>query len=383
MSSRKIRLTILCMTVALVMAPLGMSLRTTAQESTGSVLMQIAEESLNAQYQTLVSGDIDTALKGKRFGHLFRAGIGNQLLAHVAMRAALMKTRQDFKGFRTKLLFQEIQVNGDKAQLKATEITELDMDPPPGGPRVTTSKDPHVFEFAMIAGEWHLISDSIVRPAPVPPKGDLPSTSLPPPTTNSPPSSKLSRKHHADLSAKHSFTSPQPGNYDRYTAINYAKAHALSYNSAFKTFNNDCTNFVSQSLLAGGWQMVLGYYTHNDVWWYSCALPGGLVCHASYTWGAAYNFHEFLGTSPGQRTNYVSYFGDVDQGDIIFADWDAPDGHHPDGRIDHVMFVTGKDTEGNLYISQHTNDRLDRPMAQVILQEPAANFYGFKIKDSY
>ncbi len=383
MSSRRIRLAILSMTMVLVMSALGTSLRTTAQRSTASELMEIAEESLNTQYQTLVSGDIDTALKGKRFGHLFRDGIGNQLSAHVALRDALKKTRQDFKGFRTKLLLQEVQVDGDKAQLRATEITELDMDPPPGGPKITKSSDRHVFDFARIAGEWHLTNDSIVRPAPVLPKGDLPSIPLPPPTTNRQPPSGLGRKHHGRPLREHPLTSPLPVSYDRGASVDYAKAHALSYNTAFKAFNDDCTNFVSQSLLAGGWQMVLGYYTNNDVWWYGCALPGGYTCHASYTWGAAFNFHEFLGTSPGQRTNFVQYYGDVWPGDIIFADWDGPSGHHPDGRIDHVMFVTGRDSEGNLYISQHTTDRLDRPMTQVIFQEREANFYGFTVKDSY
>lgn len=378
MFSEKIRppVILLIASVLLLIAELGVSPRATAQNSTASELLQIAEESLEAQYETLVTGDADKAVQEKRFARRFSAAIRNKLSSQQAIRLGLRKTRQVFKGFRTKLVLKEIQINNDKAQLKATEITELALDTPPGGPKVTKSSDPHVFNFVKSNGEWHLVSDLVVTPAPVLAKADQPSTPLPPPLSTR---LAVSRKHHAELNH-----SVRPFvNYDRVAAVDYAKAHALSYNPAFKRFNNDCTNFVSQTLLAGGWQMALGVYTHNDVWWYSCMLPGGNVCRASYTWGAAFNFHEFLGTSPGQRTNMADHFGDVWPGDIIFADWDGPTGHHPDGRIDHVMVVTGRDTDGNLYISQHTNDRLNRPMTQVILQETEANFYGFRIKDSY
>lgn len=375
-----IRSVILFATLALGLTALEGSRRTTAQSSTASDLMQIAEESLNTQYQTLISGDSDTALKGKRLGHLFRAAITDQLAFQISRRAVLMRTRQDYKGFRTKLVFQDLQITGDKAQLKATEITEFDMDPPPGGPKVTKSSDPHVFQFENTNGEWHLVSDVIVRPAPVLPKV-LPTGSLLP-TPNERPARGASLKHHAEVSAK-SVTSP-PVSYDRYAAVNYARAHALSYNADYKRFGNDCTNFVSQSLFAGGITMVYGVYTHNDVWWYTCALPGGYVCHASYTWGAAFNLHEFLGTGPGlQRASGAQAYTGAWLGDIIFADWDGPTGHHPDGRIDHVMIVTGIDTQGNQYISQHTNDRLDRPMADIRMEQSEANFYGYNIRDSY
>jgi hypothetical protein len=356
---------------------------TSARETLAGELMEIAQESLNAQYATLVSGDIATGLAGKRFETRFRNAIGDQLTSRVAIRSALLKKKIEFTAFRTKLVFQGLEVKDDKAQLTAIEITERDMNTPPGGPKITKSSDPHIFDFVKTSGEWQLVSDTIVRPKPVFSQDgeDLPLVPLPPPTTDGPPEKNLRRRHHAVLTPRS--VAAMPVGYDRITAINYARAHALSYNTDFKRFGNDCTNFISQTLLAGGWQMVYGLYTHNDVWWYTCSLPGGYACHASYTWGAAYNFHAFLNTGPGHRTDYVQYYGDVWPGDLIFADWDRPGQHLPDGRIDHVMFVTGRDTEGNLFISQHTTDRLDRPFAEVILSETSAQFFGHRVKDSY
>ena len=37
---------------------------------------------------------------------------------------------------------------------------------------------------------------------------------------------------------------------------NYAKAHAEHYNPLYNAHRNDCTNFVSQCIEAGGFRMV-------------------------------------------------------------------------------------------------------------------------------
>jgi len=379
MALTKLQVITVCTAIALLSSSMEVAFSSSRQRSLSAELIAIAEDSLNAQYQTLVSGDVEASLKARPLAHLYRATIANQLNSQVAIRAELKKVKMSYKSFRTRLVLRDIQVDGDKAQLKATEVTSMDMDTPPGGPKVTKFSDPHVFDFINEGGEWHLVNDVIVRPAPVVEKqqADLPAA---PPAKDLAEAKALKHYNHAvsTRAATRMF-----GSYDRVASVAYAKQYALTYNSAFKHFNNDCTNFVSQSLNAGGWEMVTGYYTNQDVWWYACALPGGYVCNASYTWGAAYNFRQFLNTSPGNRTVAAQQLSNLFTGDIIFADWDGPSGHHPDGRVDHVMFVTGKDTDGNLYISQHTNDRLDRPMAQVILQETEAQFYGFKVKDSY
>ncbi|WP_426004861.1 amidase domain-containing protein [Paenarthrobacter sp. NyZ202] len=41
--------------------------------------------------------------------------------------------------------------------------------------------------------------------------------------------------------------------------VNYARYWAFGRNGAYRQFGNDCQNFVSQSLNAGGWQHVGGW----------------------------------------------------------------------------------------------------------------------------
>jgi len=63
-----------------------------------------------------------------------------------------------------------------------------------------------------------------------------------------------------------------PGFYDRQAAATYARRYASAPNPAFAQITgNDCTNFVSQALLAGGWPMIGGSAwdsTDNGAWWY-------------------------------------------------------------------------------------------------------------------
>ena len=171
-------------------------------------------------------------------------------------------------------------------------------------------------------------------------------------------------------------SSPQSG-FNRVAAVNYARTFAITYNPLYFRFNNDCTNFTSQTMLTGGWQMSgLGAALDRadpDSWYYSCLSLFRPI--TTYSWGAAYNFNVFA--LRAGRVEGIQYYEDLNPGDIIFADWDSLDGtHQPDGRVDHIMIVTGKDTDGNVYVSYHTNDHKDRSMTDIRIAEPNANFYG-------
>jgi len=382
MSSSKLRWLFLGLTIPLLALPFGLSFPTAAQKATSSEFLEIAEESLKAQYDTLVSGDGNAAFRGKRFTHSYHDVVQASLPTHIALRLKLKERKQDFKSFRTKLSLDEINVNGDQAELKAIETTEFDMDPP-GGPRLARTSDVHVFKFARVGGEWQLIQDSVVRPKLEAPPGGLPPTTvpLPPPLVDRPGVAAQRRAEKSPSFVNASFFRSAPASYDANAASQYAQAHATNYNPSYCRFGNDCTNFASQSVFAGGWPMVTGFYRNTNVWWFSC-LVGNHICNSSYTWGAAWNFHEFLGIS--HRADTLSGWQDTIEGDLIFADWDTVGGGHlPDGRVDHVMIVTGKDTQGNTYISQHTNDRLNWPMTATLQLEPNARFYGYRMKSSF
>lgn len=140
-------------------------------------------------------------------------------------------------------------------------------------------------------------------------------------------------------------------------AVNYAIKYALKENPNFKKFKNDCTNFVSQCLLAGGWPMVgSGWFTSrkdDDVWWYG----KGVLADASYTWGGAHNFMAFVESSGRgvKATKDEMAPGDVIQ--ILFND-----------HADHTMIVTGGNctTAGNqLLMSYHTTNRLNKSLTEI------------------
>jgi hypothetical protein len=101
--------------------------------------------------------------------------------------------------------------------------------------------------------------------------------------------------------------------FNRSAAADYAVKYALSPNSAFPPYSNDCTSFVSQAMLAGGWTMVGGSVfdrQDDDVWWWGKST----FSQASYTWGGADNFSRFVAASGrGKRGSR----GDLGLGDVV------------------------------------------------------------------
>jgi hypothetical protein len=120
----------------------------------------------------------------------------------------------------------------------------------------------------------------------------------------------------------------------------------------FGRLTNDCTNFVSQTLLAGGWPMVGSHDVRDragaDQWWFG----GSAFTKCSYAWGGAQNLHDFLQLSG--RGRIVSSIDQLHEGDIVqFKNTSA--------HVWHSMVVTGK-ASGDLLLSYHTNDNLDKTL---------------------
>lgn len=167
--------------------------------------------------------------------------------------------------------------------------------------------------------------------------------------------------------------------------MNYALKWATGGgNPDYYRFGNDCTNFVSQCMYTGGWQMV-GFgggfsRASPSVWYYSCISSVSFRPIASYSWGAAYNFNVFI-LNAGRVTG-VQYYQDLIPGDLIFADWDTANHgpHVPDGRVDHAMIITAKTSDGNVFVSYHSNDTRNRSMIDIAAAEPSANFFGDRVR---
>lgn len=153
---------------------------------------------------------------------------------------------------------------------------------------------------------------------------------------------------------------------NRANMVNYARTYARSYNGSFRTFSNDCTNFVSQAALAGGWGMISGWYRSDSAWWYDSSWMG----IQSWTWAGAQNWKVFALNSG--RTSILRSVWDMQLGDVLQLDFDR------DSNINHSMIVTNRGT-GDMYLSYHTTDTLDRSLNSIIAVYPSAWYYSHRM----
>lgn len=134
--------------------------------------------------------------------------------------------------------------------------------------------------------------------------------------------------------------------YDRLKAVQYAERWWNSYNPAYKKFEVDCTNFISQCLHTGGAPM-RGYPSRGAGWW----LQNN---NWSYSWAVANSLKIYFANSKsGLRAREVSSPSELLLGDIICYDFEG------DGRFNHNTIVTGKDANGMPLVNAHTyNSRM-------------------------
>ncbi|ALC92092.1 hypothetical protein AM500_21590 [Bacillus sp. FJAT-18017] len=134
--------------------------------------------------------------------------------------------------------------------------------------------------------------------------------------------------------------------YDRRKAVQYAERWWNSYNPAFKKFEVDCTNFISQCLHAGGAPM-RGYPNRGQGWWMRSN-------NWSFSWSVANSLRLYLGTSKsGLRAREVSSPDKLLLGDVICYDFEG------DGRYNHNTIVVAKDANGMPLVNAHTyNSRM-------------------------
>ena len=134
--------------------------------------------------------------------------------------------------------------------------------------------------------------------------------------------------------------------YNRLEAVRYAERWWNSYNSNYKKFDVDCTNFISQCLHAGGAPMT-GQPNRSKGWWMANN-------NWSYSWSVAHSFRWYLsGSKSGLQAKEVSSPSDLLLGDVICYDFQG------DGRFDHTTIVVAKDQDNMPLVNAHTtNSRL-------------------------
>jgi len=134
--------------------------------------------------------------------------------------------------------------------------------------------------------------------------------------------------------------------YNRQRVKEYADQYWNSSNPSFLAFEVDCTNYVSQCLLAGGAPM--NYTGRREAgWWYQGRKAGREWW--SYSWSVSNALQHYLTSSRGGlQAEQVQSPYELDLGDVIFYDWDG------DGAYQHSTIVTGFDAAGEPLVNAHT-----------------------------
>jgi hypothetical protein len=137
--------------------------------------------------------------------------------------------------------------------------------------------------------------------------------------------------------------------YDRARVLEYAHKWALSRNPVFIDYmgiGGDCTNFISQCVLAGCRHM---NYTPTFGWYYISNTD------RAPAWTGVPFFYNFIIANKGVGPFAVdAKAADMEIGDIIQLG-------RRDGTFYHTLAVTGSGRR-SLLVSTHTDDSLDRPL---------------------
>ncbi|WP_253264300.1 amidase domain-containing protein [Brevibacillus sp. MCWH] len=129
-------------------------------------------------------------------------------------------------------------------------------------------------------------------------------------------------------------------------AVAYAEQYWNSANPAFPHFTDDCTNFISQCLYAGGIPMLFSREKGRG-WW----MRPGKSASWSYSWAVAHSLYLLLKSGgPPMRAVQKRSPEQLVPGDVICYDFDG------DGRFQHTTIVVAKDANHMPLVNAHTTN---------------------------
>ncbi len=135
----------------------------------------------------------------------------------------------------------------------------------------------------------------------------------------------------------------------------YARRWALARNPLFNDyspFGGDCTNFVSQCILAGAPVM---NYTPTFGWYYRSDAD------RAPAWTGVEPFYRFLTENEGEGP----FGAEIAEADVLVGD--VVQLGREDGDFYHTLFVLEKTGE-EIYVAAHTDDAFMRPLSSYIYE---------------
>ena len=145
--------------------------------------------------------------------------------------------------------------------------------------------------------------------------------------------------------------------YDRLKAVSYAQKWALSQNPKFYHFGGiggDCTNFISQCLLAGGAPM---NYDRVNGWFYINSY------NRSASWTSVKYLQNYLLRPKAFGLNaHAEQIENLEIGDLIQLR------QFPNLEFNHTLIIT-KITQKEIFVCAHSDDSLNRPLSSYDFEE--------------
>ncbi|GAA3309687.1 hypothetical protein GCM10020295_75000 [Streptomyces cinereospinus] len=283
-------------------------------------------------------------------------------------REGLARLGEKYSAASTSVTLDRTSVKGRKAVVTVTETTSLTYEKVRGDePRTTGFQAHHRLTFqADRRGDWRLTGirgtdDGYLAVN----QTARPRVAAATTTQNTMPSAPRAAITLPAPSNPKNFTA---GGYDYKAMAAYAEKYWSTYNTAYPDFNGqgaggDCTNFVSQSLKAGGWKHVPGYVYDYTRWFGTADIQS----------------HSFVGVNEwswfalnSQRVTSLANVHQMDVGDVLQVDFDR------DGSKDHTMIVTYRSRQGVPYLTYHSTNTYRRSVASIIAAYPSAAYYAYR-----
>ncbi|MDK0520696.1 amidase domain-containing protein [Streptomyces sp. ML-6] len=247
-----------------------------------------------------------------------------------------------------------------------------------GAPEYEEYSVPHTLTFTRdTSGAWLLAKDRAEVDG-----GPVPSTQIADPVDAPAPDSE----NEGDKGTPSATTEPPSGSVDprivpaakasatasyNYSAmVRYANKYWKKPNSNYRTYGNDCTNFISQVMRAGGWKATSGSFAsrkNNKKWFYASH-----TWTTSYTWAGAENWYWFA-VKHSKRTKSLDNVWKLVSADVLQANWKP----RKDDIIDHTMVVT-KLYKGTPYLTYHTGNTHNKSLRKLLADHPNAAWYAHR-----
>lgn len=298
-------------------------------------------------------------------------------------RKKLSALGERYNAARTEATVLSTRMVGAKLIARVNEKTEFDYEKIRGNePPFTAFSVDRDFTYERSGKKWVLADVTMAESDAILPVNEVGSTAAPASSTSLPagatnmarptnmtrPAGKQAAPGTKGARADGQVTTLAGYNYT--AMVDYANRYWYYYNeSNYRTYPNDCTNFISQIMYAGGWQFANTHLAQEDSrrWDYQW----GGTWATSYTWAGAQNWYQFA-TGSG-RTYILSTASELLLADVLQMDFDK------NYNMNHTMIVTHI-SGSEKYLTYHTSNTHNKSLTSILQAYPAATnwYYGHR-----